>query len=114
MISFCCDVQFHMEKKMKAKFFAAALCCLIAALPVQAAKSSHSNHSSGIDLNTADVNALTKSIKGIGDRRAKAIIKYREAHGKFKSINELASVPGLGKKFVDGNINKLQETFSVK
>jgi competence protein ComEA len=66
-----------------------------------------------INLNTADAKTLSKSVKGIGIKRAEAIVKYRETHGKFQSVSDLSDVPGLGKNFVMNNMDKLQETFSV-
>ncbi|MGQ3888699.1 ComEA family DNA-binding protein [Legionella sp. CNM-1927-20] len=80
-----------------------------------------SNHSSAIsitdkqiNLNTADIKLLTKSAKGIGAKRAQAIIKYRQDHGKFKSVNDLAQVPGFGQKFVTSHLEELQRVFTVK
>ncbi len=53
-----------------------------------------------IDLNLADAAQLV-TIKGIGPKKAEAIIKYREQHGGFRSVDELDKVPGFGKKTVD-------------
>ena len=50
-----------------------------------------------VDLNTADEAAL-KSLTGIGPAKAKAILKYRQEHGGFKSVDELKKVPGIGDK----------------
>ncbi|WP_131783308.1 ComEA family DNA-binding protein [Legionella gresilensis] len=79
------------------------------------------NHSSAIsitdkqiNLNTADFKLLTKSAKGIGAKRAQAIIKYRENHGKFKSVNDLAQVPGFGQKFINSHLEELERVFTVK
>lgn len=52
-----------------------------------------------INLNTADVKALT-SLPGIGKTKAKRIIDYREQHGQFQSIEQLANVKGLGKQSI--------------
>jgi competence protein ComEA len=59
-----------------------------------------------IDINTADVKALS-SLKGIGTKKAEAIIEYRMNHGKFTSIEDLSKVEGIGKKVVDKNISML-------
>lgn len=48
-----------------------------------------------IDINTASAKELA-SIKGIGDKKAAAIVKYRQANGKFKSYNDLEKVKGIG------------------
>lgn len=67
-----------------------------------------------LNLNTADVASLAKSVKGIGQKRAEAIIKYRETHQGFKSINELAQVPGIGEKFVNKRLDELQQKFTIQ
>lgn len=64
-----------------------------------------------INLNTADEKQLTHAIKGIGEKRAMAIVKFRKDHGNFKSVDDLANVPGLGKKFVEKHHAKLMEKF---
>lgn len=66
-----------------------------------------------INLNTADVAMLTGSIKGIGKNRAQAIVNYRDAHGPFKSIEELSLVKGLGQSYINHNIDKLRSIFVV-
>lgn len=47
-----------------------------------------------IDLNSADAKQLCQ-IPGIGESRAEAIIKYRDAKGGFESPEELMQVPGI-------------------
>lgn len=66
-----------------------------------------------IDINTADVSLLSQSFKGIGEKRAQAIVQYREANGFFKSIEELGKVKGIGQKFIKRNAAALKETFTV-
>jgi len=55
------------------------------------------NNSNGslININLATVNELT-TLSGIGESRAKDIIKYREDNGDFKSITEIMNVSGIG------------------
>lgn len=53
-----------------------------------------------IDLNLASADQLM-TIKGIGPKKAEAIIKYREQHGGFRTVDELDNVLGFGKKTVD-------------
>lgn len=79
-------------------------------IPVTAIQASETK----LNLNNADAQALSKSIKGIGLRRAEAIIKYREAHGSFKSVTELSEVPGIGKNFVGKHLVEIEKKFSVK
>ena len=51
----------------------------------------------GVDLNTASP-ALLQYVSGINKRTAKAIVKYRDEHGPFKSRQELKKVKGIGEK----------------
>ncbi|MCL4473644.1 MAG: helix-hairpin-helix domain-containing protein [Actinobacteria bacterium] len=48
-----------------------------------------------INLNSATIDQLN-SLDGIGPKTAQKIIDYREAHGGFKSVEELLEVPGIG------------------
>ncbi len=50
-----------------------------------------------LDLNRATVEQL-KELPRIGVKTAQAIVKYRKDHGKFKSVDELLEVKGIGKK----------------
>lgn len=60
-----------------------------------------------VNINTADAPALMAAIKGVGEKKAQAIVKYRKEHGPFKSVDELADVPGIGEKTVQKNRNNL-------
>jgi competence protein ComEA len=57
---------------------------------------------SPINLNNADAKTLAK-LHGIGEKRAQAIIAYRESKGGFKTVDELQNVKGIGQKFIDKN-----------
>ena len=54
-----------------------------------------------IDINTATAEQLEKGLKGIGPKKAADIVKYREAHGSFKSVDDLAKVPGIKGKTLE-------------
>jgi competence protein ComEA len=55
-----------------------------------------------VNINTASVEQLTE-LNGIGEAKAKAIVAYRDEHGAFKSIDQLANVKGIGLKTVEEN-----------
>lgn len=55
-----------------------------------------------ININTANKDLLM-SIKGIGEKRAEAIIAYRNKKGPFKTVDQLADIKGVGKLFIDSN-----------
>lgn len=48
-----------------------------------------------VDLNGADL-ALLMTLPDIGETRANAILHYRQIHGPFQSVDELAAVEGIG------------------
>ncbi len=56
-----------------------------------------------ININTADVPALTKEMQGVGKTRAEAIIAYRKKNGPFRSVDELLKVNGIGNRTVEKN-----------
>ncbi|MDH3559703.1 MAG: ComEA family DNA-binding protein [Gammaproteobacteria bacterium] len=60
-----------------------------------------------LNINTADASALAEVIDGVGERKAVAIVQYRETHGAFTSVDELANVKGIGMKTVDNNRGNL-------
>lgn len=47
-----------------------------------------------VNINTADADIL-KSLSGIGDAKAQAILAYREEYGAFSAIEEIMQVPGI-------------------
>jgi competence protein ComEA len=50
-----------------------------------------------VNINTADAAAL-QQLDGVGPATAQRIIDYRTANGRFKSIEELRNVSGIGEK----------------
>ena len=54
-----------------------------------------------IDLNTADLYDLCR-LPGIGEKRAQAIIAWREEHGPFQAADELTNISGIGPKILEG------------
>lgn len=50
-----------------------------------------------LDINTASAQAL-ESLPGIGQELAVRIVRYREEHGPFPSVEALILVPGIGPK----------------
>ncbi|MGE0429751.1 MAG: helix-hairpin-helix domain-containing protein, partial [Hydrogenophaga sp.] len=51
----------------------------------------------GVDLNTASVPLLSR-VSGLSASVAKAVVRWRETHGAFKSRQQLMEVAGLGAK----------------
>jgi len=53
-----------------------------------------------IDLNRAGSSELM-SLPGIGEQKAEAIIRYREEHGEFRSIEDIMLVSGIGESIFE-------------
>ncbi len=50
-----------------------------------------------VDINEADISELA-SVPGFGQSRAQLIVEYRKRFGPFRSIYELLSIPGIGRR----------------
>ncbi len=62
-----------------------------------------------MNLNTATQEDL-ETLTGIGPSKANAILEYRETVGKFKEVDELKKVTGIG----DKTFERLRDSISVK
>jgi competence protein ComEA len=71
-----------------------AACLCFAGAPAQAGP---------INLNAADAATLASELKGVGKVKAQAIIDFRQKHGPFRSVDELAQVKGFSQKLIDRN-----------
>jgi len=56
-----------------------------------------------VNINTANAEQISSAMSGIGDNKAKAIVEYRTSHGKFKTIDSLENVDGIGEKTIERN-----------
>jgi competence protein ComEA len=56
-----------------------------------------------VNINTADAQTIANALNGIGEKKAQAIIEYREKNGDFKTIESLMEVAGIGDKTVEKN-----------
>ncbi len=61
-----------------------------------------------VNINTANANTLAAALDGVGTQRAKAIVEYREAHGPFRTVDDLAQVKGIGERVVAENRARLK------
>lgn len=70
-------------------------------------KSSTMTDSSGqVYLNQANIDELQK-LKGIGEKKAQAIVEYRQKNGGFKNIDEFKNVKGIGPAIFEKNKTRL-------
>jgi competence protein ComEA len=56
-----------------------------------------------VNINTADAKTISAALSGIGQKKAEAIIKYREEKGLFKTAEDLTHVSGIGEKTIEKN-----------
>ena len=67
------------------------------------------NGNDKVNLNSADIELL-KTLPGIGDIRAQAIVSYRNANGHFASVDGLLDVDGIGA----GTVENIRELVTVE
>lgn len=61
-----------------------------------------------VNINTADVTEL-QQLNGIGQKKAEAIVQYREENGSFQKLEDLTQVKGVGEKTFDS----LRESITI-
>ena len=59
-----------------------------------------------LSVNKASAEQLS-AIKGLGMKKATAIVEYREMNGPFKAVADLINVKGIGDKFIEKNAQHL-------
>ncbi len=82
----------------------------IGANPVQLLAAEHAKEQTvakQVNINKADAQAIADMLVGIGVSKAKAIVKFREAHGPFKSIDQLQEVNGIGEALIVTNRQRI-------
>ncbi|NNJ92858.1 MAG: ComEA family DNA-binding protein [Gammaproteobacteria bacterium] len=63
-----------------------------------------------VNINEADASEISAALKGIGLKKAQAIVDYREQNGSFATAQDLVFVKGIGKK----TVSKLKEDILLK
>ncbi|ENX17408.1 hypothetical protein F895_00989 [Acinetobacter sp. CIP 64.2] len=59
-----------------------------------------------ISLNQANLQQL-QMLNGVGEKKAQAIVEYRQKNGGFKTVDELMNIKGIGPKLLEKNKSKL-------
>ena len=67
-----------------------------------------SEKSSKVNINQDSAETIAAGLKGIGLKRAQAIVEYREENGPFKSVDELSQIKGIGTKVIEANQSQLE------
>lgn len=61
-----------------------------------------------INLNQADELSLANTLIGVGPAKALAIVEYRKQHGRFKRLEDLTLVKGIGPATLEKNRDRLR------
>ena len=56
-----------------------------------------------VNINLASAEVLAESLQGVGLAKVRRVVDYREAHGPFEHIDELAAAQGIGSATVEKN-----------
>ncbi len=81
------------------------------AAPAKAGKKVNNvqQHAQIININRASVDQLI-TLKGIGQKKAQAIVAFRTKNGNFKKVEDVMLVKGIGQKMFD----KMRKFITVK
>ena len=61
-----------------------------------------------VSINRASAEQLAQALNGVGiEKKAQAIVSYREEYGPFKTLDDLKQVPGMGSALVERNLAHL-------
>lgn len=60
-----------------------------------------------VDINSATADQLAQGLNGVGKAKAEAIIQDRDKNGRFKSVEDLARVKGIGPATIEKNRDKI-------
>ena len=63
---------------------------------------------SQVSINQATAETLAEAMNGVGLKKARSIVEYREQYGPFTSVEQLAEVPGIGSNLVERNLSRLK------
>ncbi len=75
-------------------------------IPVETTVYSTENNTGKVNINTAGIEELS-SLELIGEKKAQAIIDYREKNGAFRTVEEITNVDGISTVILNKNINRL-------
>lgn len=101
---------------LKGFIVACVLGLICVAVPVNAEQSSVVENnvaekmvaSGNVNINTATAELLALELKGVGIKRAQAIVDYRSEYGPFQSAEQLQDIKGIGDVLVKQNFDKIR------
>ncbi len=91
-----------MNKRVIAFFFG-----IFFSLSVTAADQNGASGKGQINVNQATVEQLDKGLLGVGPRIAMEIVKHRDQHGPYQSVEDLDKVKYVGSRMLDKNKGRI-------
>ncbi|PKH21463.1 AraC family transcriptional regulator [Enterobacterales bacterium CwR94] len=61
-----------------------------------------------VSLNGGTAEQFASVLNGVGQKKAEAIVNYREQYGNFTQLEQLSEVPGFGRALVERNLDRLK------
>ena len=61
-----------------------------------------------VNVNSADAETLAAVLDGVGLARAEAVVAYRQEHGRFGDVYDLANVKGIGDRTIELNEERIR------
>jgi competence protein ComEA len=93
------------------RFYLAALFtafCLLCTPAITMADEMQAQEVVAVNINSASAEELAEKLDGIGESRAALIVKFREEHGAFTSVEQLLEIKGVGTATLEKNREKIQ------
>lgn len=61
-----------------------------------------------VNINEADAETIAMVLHRVGIKRAQDIVDWREANGKFTSVEQLLEIKGIGKATLEANRERIR------
>ena len=102
----------YLQSRMSFLLFSAVILGLLSVNTVAVENTSSAKDKAIAIENTVNINHATAkdiavTLKGIGLKKAEAIVEWRETNGKFTYIEQLIEVKGIGEKTLMQNKGKI-------
>lgn len=60
-----------------------------------------------VNINSASAEQISAALKGVGIKRAQAIVAWREKNGHFSDLSQLTEIKGIGDKILARNSSRI-------
>lgn len=60
-----------------------------------------------VNINSAKADVISDALVGVGLKKAQAIVAYRKKNGRFKSVEDLVLVKGIGNAILEKNRSRI-------